>query len=58
VDDVIDVWAEYEVDGLTKDLINVHLYQIINNIDEDGIDVILRGEPIVSGEKGKIYVEA
>lgn len=58
VDDVIDVWAEYEVDGLTKQVIDVHLYQLIEEITTSGEDVVRRGEPILQGEKGKIYVEA
>lgn len=58
VDDVIDVWAEYEVDSLTKDLVNIKLYKIIDRLDETGSEVINKGEPIITGEKGKIYVEA
>ena len=57
VDDVIDVWAEYTVAG-NYDLIDIHLYELINDIDSSGAEVVRRGEPITSGEKGKIYVEA
>jgi hypothetical protein len=57
VDDVIDVWAEYTVAG-NQDLTDIHLYQIINDTDETGSAVIRRGEPILQGEQGKIYVEA
>ena len=57
VDDVIDVWAEYTVAG-NQDLTDIHLYQIINDVDETGSAVIRRGEPILNGEQGKIYVEA
>lgn len=58
VDDVIDVWAEYEVDSLTKQLINVHLYKLVDEVNASGQEVVSRGEPITEGEKGKIYVEA
>jgi len=57
VDDVIDVWAEYTVAG-NQDLTDIHLYEIINDVDNTGQEVIRRGEPILVGEKGKIYVEA
>jgi hypothetical protein len=57
VDDVIDVWAEYEIDALTKQVINIHLFKIINS-STGGQEVIAKGEPILSGERGKIYVEA
>lgn len=57
VDDVIDVWATYTETG-NKDLVDVHLYEIINSIDEQGHEVISRGPEILTGEKGKIYVEA
>lgn len=57
VDDVIDVWAEYEVAG-NYDLVDIHLYELINTTDSSGSEVVKRGEPITSGEKGKIYVEA
>ena len=57
VDDVIDVWATYTETG-NWDLVDVHLYEIINSIDEQGHEVISRGPEILTGEKGKIYVEA
>jgi hypothetical protein len=57
VDDVIDVWAEYTVAG-NQDLTDIHLYQIVNDTDDTGAAVIRRGEPILAGEQGKIYVEA
>lgn len=57
VDDVIDVWAEYTTTG-NYDLIDIHLYELINDTDSSGSEVVRRGEPITSGEKGKIYVEA
>lgn len=58
VDDVLDVWAEYEVDSLTKQLVNVHLYKLVEEITPSGEEVVSKGEPITVGEKGKIYVEA
>lgn len=57
VDDVIDVWATYTETG-NWDLVDVHLYEIINSLDEQGHEVISRGPEILTGEKGKIYVEA
>lgn len=58
VDDVIDVWAEYTVLG-NQNLTDVYLYQIINDTDEEtGQEVVRKGEPILRGEQGKIYVEA
>ena len=57
VDDVIDVWAEYTVLG-NQDLGDIHLYEIVNSKDETGRDVMSKGEPILEGERGKIYVEA
>jgi hypothetical protein len=56
VDDVIDVWAEYTVLG-NQDLGDIHLYEIVNTKDETGRDVMGKGEPILQGEMGKIYVE-
>lgn len=57
VDDVIDVWATYTETG-NWDLVDVHLYEIINSTDQEGHEVISRGPEILTGEKGKIYVEA
>ena len=59
VDDVIDVWAEYQVDSLTGAVTNVHLYEIENSVvPSTGEEVIVKGTEIVTGEQGKIYVEA
>lgn len=58
VDDVIDVWAEYEIDSLTKQVIDVHLFKLVEEVTTSGQYVVSRGEPITEGEKGKIYVEA
>lgn len=57
VDDVIDVWAEYTVAG-NQDLVDIKLYKIVNDVDSTGSAVIRKGEPILEGEQGKIYVEA
>ena len=58
VDDVVDVWAEYEIDDLTRDVVNIKLYEVIDGTDSEGHHVIEKGLRIDSGEKGKIYVEA
>lgn len=57
VDDVIDVWAEYTILG-NYNLSDIHLYEIVNTKDELGRDVMGKGEPILQGEMGKIYIEA
>ena len=62
VDDVIDVWADYQVDSRTGAVINTHLYEIVTSVDpQTGETVYSRGlEYGVSkeAETGKIYVEA
>ena len=57
VDDVVDVWAEYTVLS-NHDLADIHLYKIINDVDQDGQEIVRKGEPILSGERSKIYVES
>ena len=54
VDDVIEVWAEYNIDSITGQLYDIALYEIV--VRPSGVQE--RGQQIISGETGKIYVEA
>jgi hypothetical protein len=59
VDDVIEVWAEYEVDDLTGEVFDIHLYKLETAIDPlTGHEIIVKGQEILVGEPGKIYIEA
>lgn len=59
VDDVIDVWAEYDVDGKTGAVINIKLYEVIyTTVPTTGQEVPEKGAQILTGEVGKIYIEA
>lgn len=59
VDDVIEVWAEYQVDDVTGAVFDIHLYKLEEGIDPlTGQPGIVKGLEIVSGEPGKIYIEA
>ena len=48
VDDVIDVWAEYDI-STTGELSNIHLYEYNSGT---------KGSEILSGESDKVYVQA
>lgn len=59
VDDVVDVWAEYNVDSLTGAVVDIHLYELTSTVvPTTGQEVAAKGPEIMSGEQGKIYVEA
>lgn len=59
VDDVQDVWAEYQVDSLTGAVVDVHLYELeTHTVPTTGEEYVVRGSEILEGEGGKIYVEA
>ena len=57
VDDVIDVWAEYVIDSVTGAPSDIRLYEIIDDTST-GQHVARKGVEIVTGETGKIYIEA
>ena len=58
VDDVIEVWAEYEVDSATGGIFDIHLYKLTTAIDPlTGNEVAAKGQPLLTGEPGKIYIE-
>ena len=59
VDDVLEVWAEYQIDDLTGAVFDIHLYTLKTIIDPStGHEVIVKGDPITEGEPGKIYIES
>ena len=59
VDDVIEVWAEYEIDAATGNVFDIHLYKLVEVIDPiTGQRTFIRGEEILTGEPGKIYIES
>ena len=59
VDDVIEVWAEYQVDDVTGAVFDIHLYTLKESIDPiTGQKTLVKGDPIPEGEPGKIYIEA
>lgn len=59
VDDVIDVWAEYQVDDSTGEIFDIHLYNLEEGTDPStGHTIPVKGAEITQGEVGKIYIEA
>ena len=59
VDDVLDVWAEYQVDDATGEVFDIHLYKLEEGIDPaTGHKIPVKGAEITQGEVGKIYIEA
>lgn len=59
IDDVVDVWAEYQVDSRSGAVIDIHLYELDTQIvPTTGQEIVSRGKEILQGETGKIYVEA
>lgn len=59
VDDVLDVWAEYQVDDATGEIFDIHLYKLEEGIDPaTGHKIPVKGDEITEGEVGKIYIEA
>ena len=59
VDDVLDIWAEYQVDDATGEVFDIHLYKLEEGIDPaTGHRIPVKGEEITQGEVGKIYIEA
>jgi hypothetical protein len=59
VDDVLEVWAEYQIDDLTGAVFDIHLYKLDTAIDpQTGHEILVKGEEILVGEQGKIYIEA
>ena len=57
VDDVIEVWAEYQIESPSGAVIDIHLYKLVKQI-VSGQEVYTKGEEILEGEPGKIYIEA
>ena len=59
VDDVLEVWAEYEIDDATGAVFDIHLYKLETGIDpQTGLEGLVKGQEILTGEPGKIYIEA
>ena len=59
VDDVIEVWAEYQIESPSGAVIDIHLYKLVKQIvPSTGQEVYSKGEEILEGEPGKIYIEA
>ena len=59
VDDVLEVWAEYQIESPSGAVIDIHLYKLVKQIvPSTGQEVYIKGEEILEGEPGKIYIEA
>lgn len=59
VDDVLEVWAEYQVDDATGAIFDIHLYKLEESIDpQTGQIIFVKGQEILQGEPGKIYIES
>ena len=59
VDDVLEVWAEYQIESPSGAVIDIHLYELETQIvPTTGQEVFVKGQEILEGEPGKIYIEA
>ena len=59
VDDVLEVWAEYQIESPSGAVIDIHLYELeIQIVPSTGQEVFVKGREILEGEPGKIYIEA
>ena len=59
VDDVLEVWAEYQIESPSGAVIDIHLYKLVKQVvPSTGQEVYVKGEEILEGESGKIYIEA
>ena len=59
VDDVIEVWAEYQIESPSGAVIDIHLYELETQVvPTTGQEVFVKGAEILEGEPGKIYIEA
>lgn len=59
VDDVLEVWAEFQVDDATGAVFDIHLYKLETEIDPlTGHEIVVKGQEILEGEPGKIYIES
>ena len=59
VDDVIEVWAEYQIEDPSGAIIDIHLYKLETQVvPTTGQEIYVKGQEILEGESGKIYIES
>ena len=59
VDDVLEVWAEYQLDSPSGAVIDIHLYKLETQVvPTTGQEIYVKGQEILEGEPGKIYIES